>query len=281
MSEAWTSIPYGIFRSMRRRDFLAMSGGALASGLLTSCVQSSLPVGDEAFSVVETAAGRLRGRVRDGASFFLGVHYGAPPVGARRFMPPVSPEAWTGVRDALEYGQRAYQPFRPMIPEIGDALTGSGPMSEDCLRLNVWTPAPGQGNRPVMVWCHGGGFRTGSGNSPFYHGEALARNHDVVVVTLTHRLNALGFLYLPELGDERVSQSANLGMQDIVMALEWVRDNIAAFGGNPGDLRAVGWGRQDEHPTRDALSAGAVPPRDHHEYAGRHGGYGARAGSRE
>ena len=224
---------------MERRTFLELSGGSLAGGLLAPPARL-LGQSDEAFRVVQTGAGRIRGRVRSGVSIFQGIPYGAAPVGARRFMPPVRPEAWTGVHDALEYGRRAYQPFRPMIPEIGDALTGTGPMSEDCLRLNVWTPATGAGNRPVMVWLHGGGFRTGSGNSVFYNGEALARDHDVVVVTVTHRLNAFGFLYLAELGDERLRQSANVGMQDIVMALEWVRDNIAALGGNPANVTIFG-----------------------------------------
>jgi para-nitrobenzyl esterase len=127
-----------------------------------------------------------------------------------------------------------------MVPEIGDLLTGTGPMSEDCLRLNVWTPAAGNGRRPVMVWLHGGGFRTGSGNSPIYDGEALARKHDVVVVTLTHRLNAFGFLHLADMGVERYARSANLGMQDIVLALHWVRDHIGRFGGNAGNVTVFG-----------------------------------------
>jgi para-nitrobenzyl esterase len=154
-------------------------------------------------------------------------------------MPPVVPDPWTGIRDVLAFGRRAYQPFRPMIPEIGDALTGTGPMSEDCLRLNVWTPDT-TGRRPVLVWLHGGGFRTGSGNSPFYNGQALARNHDVVVISLTHRLNAFGFLHLSALDNDRYAESANLGMQDIVQALMWVRDHIDRFGGNPGAVTVFG-----------------------------------------
>lgn len=195
---------------------------------------------NSSFSVAPTSAGRIRGTIEDTVHTFRGVRYAEPPLGPRRFMPPSPPAAWTGVRDALELGQRAFQPFRPMIPEIGDAMTGSGPMSEDCLRLNVWTPATDSGRRPVMVWLHGGGFRTGSGNSPFYDGNALARGHDVVVVTLTHRLNAFGFLYLAESGDERLAGSANLGMQDIVLALRWVRDNIDRFGGDPGNVTVFG-----------------------------------------
>lgn len=217
-----------------------MGGGALAGGFLSTPKRGLTQSADRSFSVVETDAGRLRGNLRDGAHIFQGVPYGAPPIGSLRFMPPTKPDPWTGLRDALDYGRRAYQPFRPMIPEIGDALTGSGPMSEDCLRLNVWTQGTGSGRRPVIVWFHGGGFRTGSGNSIFYNGEELARRHDVVVVTVTHRLNAFGFFYLSEFGDDHLSQSANLGMQDLVAALEWVRDNIAVFGGDPGNVTIFG-----------------------------------------
>ena len=129
-----------------------------------------------------------------------------------------------------------------MIPEIGDALTGSGPMSEDCLRLNVWTPEVRRGSRPVMVWFHGGGQRTGSGNSIFYDGTELARQHDVVVVTVTHRLNAFAYLWLAGLPGtgERFADSANLGLRDLVHALEWVRDNIGAFGGDAGNVTVFG-----------------------------------------
>src|SRR5581483_9791235 len=139
------------------------------------------------------------------------------------------------------YGPRAPQPYRRMVPEIGDALVGPGPTNEDCLFLNVWTPGPGRdGRRPVMVWLHGGGFRTGSGNSVFYEGKSLARKHGVVVVTVTHRLNVLGFLYLAEIGGEQFRNSSNLGMQDIVLALEWVRDNIEQFGGDPSNVTIFG-----------------------------------------
>ena len=129
-----------------------------------------------------------------------------------------------------------------MIPEIGDALTGSGPMSEDCLKLNVWTPGTGRGSRPVLVWFHGGGQRTGSGNSIFYDGTELARQHDVVVVTVTHRLNAFAYLWLAGVAGtgERFAESANLGLRDLVLALEWVRDNIGALGGDAANVTIFG-----------------------------------------
>ena len=225
---------------MRRRDFLHLSG----MPLLVSALSASRARVQSAASgpVVETAAGRLRGRAREGVLTFKGIRYGASTAGVNRFQPPVRPQPWTGIVDAFEYGPRAWQPFRAMVPEIGDALTGSGPMDEDCLRVNVWTPAVDRGRRPVMVWFHGGGQRTGSGNSIVYDGSELARKHDVVVVTLTHRLNALGYLWLAGLPgiSERFVRTANLPLADLVLALEWVRDNILQFGGNPANVTIFG-----------------------------------------
>lgn len=225
---------------MHRRDFLHLSG----MPLLVSALSASRARVQSARSgpVVETASGRLRGRPLEGVVTFKGIRYGASTAGANRFQPPVKPRPWTGIVDAIDFGPRAWQPFRAMIPEIGDALTGSGPMDEDCLRVNVWTPAVDRGRRPVMVWFHGGGQRTGSGNSLFYDGTELARKHDVVVVTLTHRLNALGYLWLAGLpgAGERFARTANLPLADLVLALEWVRDNIAQFGGNPGNVTIFG-----------------------------------------
>ena len=216
---------------MNRRAFLALSG---AAWLAQRASASAAPL-------VDTEAGRLRG-VADGAvRIFRGVPYGASTAGANRFQPPQKPVPWTGIRDATGYGPRAFQPARPMIPEIGDALTGSGPMSEDCLRLNIFTPGS-SGRRPVMVWFHGGGQRTGSGNSVFYDGRELARRHDVVVVTTTHRLNAFAYLWLAGLPgtDARFAHCTNLGLRDLVLALEWVRDNIARFGGDAGNVTIFG-----------------------------------------
>src|SRR5688572_25871375 len=225
---------------MRRRDFLHLSGVPLVLSALA--VSRARAQSAASGPVVETTAGRLRGRAGDGLATFKGIRYGASTAGANRFQPPVRPQPWTGIVDAVEYGPRAWQPFRAMIPEIGDALTGSGPMDEDCLRLNVWTPALDRGRRPVMVWFHGGGQRTGSGNSIFYDGSELARKHDVVAVSVTHRLNALGYLWLAGLPgtSERFSQTANLPLADLVLALQWVRDNIAQFGGDPAHVTIFG-----------------------------------------
>ena len=225
---------------MNRRTFLGLGSASLLSSLIHErmIAQSSAPPGP----AIDVATGRIRGVVEEGVHMFRGVPYGAPTGGADRFLPAKPPRPWTGVLDTRQYGLRAYQPFRPMIPEIGDALTGSGPMSEDCLRLNIWTPATGTGRRPVMVWFHGGGQRTGSGNSIFYDGRALAGKHDVVVVTTTHRLNAFAYLWLAGVTGtgERFADSINLGLRDLVLALQWVRDNIARFGGDPGNVTIFG-----------------------------------------
>jgi para-nitrobenzyl esterase len=227
---------------MQRRTLLLGGGGSLAAAALARLAPAFAQAGTESRILADTASGRVSGITRLGVHAFKGIPYGAPTGGGNRFKPPRPPEPWTGVRDAADYGARAYQPFRPMIPEIGDALTGSGPMSEDCLKLNVWTPATGRGSRPVLVWFHGGGQRTGSGNSIFYDGTELARQHDVVVVTVTHRLNAFAYLWLAGVAGtgERFADSANLGLRDLVLALEWVRDNIGAFGGDAGNVTIFG-----------------------------------------
>jgi para-nitrobenzyl esterase len=226
---------------MDRRKFIGM--GAVGSGmLLTSklgvpawAAGQSAP-GD----IVETSAGRIRGLSQNGVLAFRGIHYGAPTGGSARFMPPAKPQPWTGVRDAFELGFKCPQVAGGLIPEVA-ALGGTEPMGEDCLVLNVWTPSTGQARkRPVMVWLHGGGYAFSSSGYPIYDGANLARKHDVVLVGLNHRLNVFGFLYLAEIGGEKYAHSSNVGILDIVAALEWVRDNIGAFGGDPGNVTIFG-----------------------------------------
>ena len=224
-------------RSFLEYSALAAAGVIAESWLVPAWAQDirSLPT----TAPVETAAGRLRGVVRFGVNQFWGVPYGASTAGANRFMPPAKPAPWTGVRECAQVGHRSPQDPDGPISEVF-ALDRQEPMGEDCLNLNVFTPALGRGNRPVMVWLHGGGFSGGSGNWLLYDGTNLARKEDVVVVSVTHRLNLFGFLHLADAGGEKWSGSSNVGMQDIVAALQWIRDHIAAFGGNAGNVTVFG-----------------------------------------
>src|SRR6266478_3115501 len=195
--------------------------------------------------VVETVSGKLRGIVQNGVRIFKGIPYGGPVEGAGRFMPPAKPAPWTGMRDALDFGPRAMQPDQPfgISPEVLAllSLNDPQPMSENCLVLNVWTPAAGDGyKRPVMFWCHGGAFTAGSGSSDWYDGANLSRKGDAVVVTVNHRLGVLGYLHLGDLGGDAYAASGNAGMLDLVTALTWVRDNIAGFGGDPANVTIFG-----------------------------------------
>ncbi|KUJ68421.1 carboxylesterase [Streptomyces albus subsp. albus] len=182
--------------------------------------------------IVPTRYGKLRGRDSGGVAAFLGVPYAAPPFGPRRMRPPQPPEPWTGERDALAFGPTAPQPG--YTPPMDALIPNAENTGEDCLNLNVWTPAPGAtgGGLPVMVWIHGGAFINGAGSLDLYHGARLAAD-GVVCVTLNYRLGPEGFLLLPD-------GTANLALLDMLAALHWVQENIAAFGGDPGTVTVFG-----------------------------------------
>ena len=210
--------------AINRRDALRLAAGVMAAAGL---VPARVMAGGDA-PVVATRHGPVRGYRDNGVSVFKGLRYGADTA-PRRFRPPVAPAPWDDVAEATGYG--------PACPQGSNA----GAESEDCLFLNVWTPAAGDGRkRPVLFYIHGGAYANGSGSSPWYDGRELARRGDVVVVTVNHRLNAFGYLYLRRFADDRFPDSGNCGQLDLVLALEWVRGNIEAFGGDPDRVLAFG-----------------------------------------
>jgi len=219
----------------------AFWGGPL---LLVACVllfgSSVSDAEDTAAAMASTQFGPVRGALESGIDVFRGIPYGAATDGPNRFRPPVPPRPWTKVRDATAFGDRCPQLTLPG----GSAFSSwSEPThaSEDCLNLNVWTPGLRDGRRrPVMVWLHGGGYALSSGASSVFDGTRLARRGDVVVVTLNHRLNLFGYLYLAKFAGSDYPDSGNVGQLDIVAALRWVRDNIAEFGGDPNAVMIFG-----------------------------------------
>jgi para-nitrobenzyl esterase len=183
-------------------------------------------------TIADTTHGKVEGTAEDGVHRFLGIPYAGAVSGSGRFLPPRAATPWSGVRQAVTPG--------PIAPQF--AVPGREPLAEpaeDCLVLNVWTPSL-TGDRPVLVWIHGGGFFAGTGYAPHTAGTALARGEDVVVVSLNHRLGLLGFLHLAELGGADWGFEANPSLLDLVAALEWVRDNIAGFGGDPNLVTIFG-----------------------------------------
>jgi para-nitrobenzyl esterase len=190
-------------------------------------VAEKLPV------IVETASGKLEGTRRSGVCAFKGIAFAT----AKRWQAPQRAEAWAGVRAATSIGKMAPQNPTPLQGIIG---TSGGELGEDCLSLNVWTPGCDAGMRPVMVWIHGGAFVTGAGSLGLYNGTPLVTTGGVVVVTINYRLGNLGFLRLADVTGGRVASAGSEGLKDAIMALEWVRDHISAFGGDPGNVTIFG-----------------------------------------
>jgi para-nitrobenzyl esterase len=234
--------------TISRRSLIASTAALGAMSLLPT---RAFAIATGVTRDVKTSNGPVRGLVDDGIQTFLGMRYGAPPVGPLRFMPPKKPDPWTATATCMFLGAPSMQILGgggasnypdDVGPALGQLMNPPEDIirqHEDCLFINLWTPELGGAKkRPVMVWFHGGGFAYGSGNWPVYDGHNLARNHDVVVITVNHRLNVFGFLDLAELGGD--PSSGNAGMLDLVAVLEWVRDNIAEFGGDPGNVTVFG-----------------------------------------
>jgi para-nitrobenzyl esterase len=206
--------------STDRRAVLAGAAAASLAGLASTAKAAAKG------PIAVTRYGKVRGAEVDGIKVFKGVRYGADTA-PRRFMPALPPRPWTGVVDALAYG--------PASPQLKTAEA----VSEDCLFLNVWTPGADAGKRAVMVYIHGGAYSNGSGSSPSTDGTKLARRSDVVVVSMNHRLNVFGYAWLKRLAPG-FDVSGNAGQLDLILALQWVRDNIAAFGGDPDRVMVFG-----------------------------------------
>jgi len=248
--------------SMGRRDLMKGAAATAASVVASAAIPfraaaaptdgaapklehcNTLIVGSNENAVVETTAGKVRGFTRNGIQTFLGIPYAGSTEGKGRYQPPAKVTPWTGLRSSMQYGFVSPQEARAGWADDEVAWMfdwDDGRPGEDCLRVNIWSPGNDNKKRPVMVWLHGGGFSAGSGQElKSYYGENLSRRGDVVVVSLNHRLGVLGYLNLAEIGGAKYADSANLGMLDIVAALEWVRDNIANFGGDPGNAMIFG-----------------------------------------
>jgi len=205
--------------------------------------------------IVETRYGKVQGSEQDSISVWKGIPFAQPPTGQRRFRAPQPPEPWTGVREAT-----TFSPMAPQMPEVGASMVGAigadravepRPMSEDCLYLNIWSPGASAGQRPVMVYIHGGAFTLGSASDPWYDGTSFAANHNIVVVSLNYRLGILGFAYLKNLAGADATYTGNCGLLDQIAALAWVRENIAAFGGDPDNVTVMG-------ESAGAMSIGAL-----------------------
>ena len=221
-------------RPLSRRQFIGRSALATAPVIFLPGVARPWTSFSVEYRVVDTPAGKLRGYRENGVTIFKGVPYAGDVSGAMRFLKAGPVKPWTGVRDALQLGHPSIQP-----PDQTYGIDEPDP-AEDCLVLNIWTPETDNKKRPVMVYNHGGGYRTGSGGSTAQDGANLARMYDVVVVATNHRLGLLGFLYLDELAGDRYKGSGNRGVQDIAVALKWVHDNIGLFGGDPEHVMIFG-----------------------------------------
>ncbi|HXN14354.1 MAG TPA: carboxylesterase/lipase family protein [Candidatus Acidoferrales bacterium] len=189
-------------------------------------------------AIVSTRYGKLEGEEQSGLTVFKGVPFAAAPENVRRWLPPEKPLPWTGVRDGRRFG--AVAPQNSVTNQALAAMKIDQQQSEDCLNLNLWTPALDRARRPVMVWIHGGGFTIGGGSQEIYNGSVLAKRGDVVVVTINYRLGPLGFLRLNDVTNGRIPSSGNEGLLDQLAALQWMRDNIAEFGGDPDNVTIFG-----------------------------------------
>jgi para-nitrobenzyl esterase len=194
-------------------------------------------VSKTAETIVQTNKGTIEGVFEKDLFVFRGIPYAAPPVGTLRWMPPKAAKAWKGIRPAKTFGAIAPQ---NSLPAGVMGVAEPEPQSEDCLFLNIYTPGVGDRKRPVMVWIHGGAFSMGSSSMAMFRSGSIARRGDIVLVTINYRLGALGFLNLKEVTGGKIPATGTEGLQDQVAALQWVKENITAFGGDPANVTIFG-----------------------------------------
>ena len=222
-----------------RRNFLQTSLAATAA-----CAVPNLVLAQGGDAIAQTSNGRVQGRSENGLKVFRGIPYGGDTAGRNRFMPPTAVAAWAGTRDCTDWGHIAPKPVSNAPPSDYGRMVGwsnyRGGLSEDCLNLNVWTPGLDNAKRAVMVIIHGGGYTSGSGNLVALEGDHAAKAGNIVVVTVNHRLGALGYMDLSAVGGAGFAPSGVVGQMDLVQALQWVRDNIDRFGGDPGRVMITG-----------------------------------------
>jgi len=246
-------------KSNRRIFFQTLGAGTIGMGLSSAFPKSAysnptepapqydeqvLYIGDN-IALADTEYGKVRGYILRGINYFLGIPYGAPTSGKNRFMPPQKPESWEDVFPAIWWGNTAPQNLEGRYSNVSSAFVDHwnyDDVSEDCLRLNVFTPGIADAKkRPVLVWFHGGGFTSGNGiEQDGYNGENISRKGDIVFVSVNHRLGPMGFSNLAGVGGDKFASSGNVGILDLVAALEWVHDNIENFGGDPGNVTIMG-----------------------------------------
>lgn len=245
-------------KNQRREFFKKVGVGTAGLGLASMPFSSSanpntskiapssgqfLQIGDD-IAIAETDSGKIRGYILNDIYTFLGVPYGADTSGKNRFMAPKKPEKWTDIKPTIWWGNTAPQIMdnRYANPNASFADHWNyDDLSEDCLKLNLWTPALDSKKRPVLVWLHGGGFTNGNGiEQDGYHGENISKNGDIVFVSINHRLGPIGFTDLSGVGGSKYADSGNVSQLDIIASLEWVRDNVANFGGDPGNVTIMG-----------------------------------------
>ena len=247
-------------KTNRRNFFQTMGSGVAGLGLastfsLSACATPSngdsnsendkqiLFIGDD-IAIANTVYGKVKGFVLRDIYHFRGIPYGADTSGKNRFMPPQKPEPWADIRPAVWWGNSAPQDLDNRYADVYSAWADCwnyDDVSEDCLKLNVWTPGIDSNKRPVLVWLHGGGYSFGNGiEQDGYKGENLSRKGDMVFVSINHRLGPIGFSDFSGVGGEKYKDSGNVGALDMVAALEWVKENIANFGGDPGNVTIMG-----------------------------------------